>query len=505
MTQDHVIAQNNSAHLLEGIPVLSFEAFQHAILDQTSKKLKLVCLAADRRHRAFAVLADIPAKTFKIYRSNFPDSYPSLTPSCHQAHLFEREIAEQWGLLPTGHPWFKPVRFHQAWGSEKSGPAWPLVGPGVQSFYKVEGNEIHEAAVGPVHAGIIEPGHFRFQCHGENVFHLEMALGYQHRGIELALENGPNQLSMKMIETVSGDTTIGHGLAYLNILEALMGIQPTEKSTIIRAMALELERLANHTGDLGALAQDAGFQPTSAYCGRLRGDFLNLTAEICGSRLGRDLLTVGGVNFDIHPSMAQKLLLQLADIEVDLLEALELIWHTSSIASRFEGVGVISKVAATEIGMVGPAARASGIDLDARRDFPQAPYDLVPLSIALEETGDIYARARIRATEVQTSIRFVRAALNAIQNMEPSPIVQEFQESQNMMPDSIAISAVEGWRGMIFHMAITGDNGRLERYKIVDPSFFNWHGLALAMRGEGISDFPLCNKSLNLSYCGFDL
>ncbi|MCL1908072.1 MAG: hydrogenase [Holophagaceae bacterium] len=505
MTQNFAEALNGSAHPLEAIPVLDFEAFQQTILDQASEKVKLACLTADRNRRAFAILADISGKKFKIFRSVFPEAFPSMTPKCRQAHLFEREIAEQWGLLPEGHPWLKPIRFHKLLGSAESGPIWPLEGPGIQNFYEVEGSEVHEVAVGPVHAGIIEPGHFRFQCHGENVFHLEIALGYQHRGIERALEGGPGRLSMKMIETASGDATIGHGLAYLSSIEALMGIQLAEKSVIIRALALELERLANHVGDLGALAQDAGFQPTSAYCGRLRGDFLNLTAEICGNRLGRDLLAVGGVSFDIHTALAQKLLKQLADIEADLVEAVELIWNTSSVASRFEGAGKISKATALELGMVGPAARASGVDLDVRRDFPLAPYDLIPMSIALEETGDIYARARIRAAETQTSIRFVRSAIRALQDMEPSPATPSATEPIKLMPNSIAIGAVEGWRGMIFHMAITGENGQFERFKIVDPSFHNWPGLTLAMRGQGISDFPLCNKSLNLSYCGFDL
>ena len=232
-------------------------------------------------------------------------------------HLFEREIAEQFGVEPAGHPWLKPVRFSPprrkipvAAGRSNGRIASPTVG--VADFYRVEGDEVHEVAVGPVHAGIIEPGHFRFQCHGEEVFHLEISLGYQHRGIERAMVGGPSRRTFHMMETLAGDTTIGHGLAYCRVLEALGGCQVPARAQALRGIALELERLANHTGDLGALAGDVGFLPTAAYCGRLRGEFLNLTALICGNRFGRGLLRPGGVGFDVDGLRAQRLLDRLA-------------------------------------------------------------------------------------------------------------------------------------------------------------------------------------------------
>jgi Ni,Fe-hydrogenase III large subunit len=503
--QDCIQAKNASAHLMSNAPILEFGDFQKAILDSISENTKLACLAAGRKRLAIAALADKESKTFRIYLSTFPESYPSMTPRCTQAHLFEREIAEQWGHFPIGHPWLKPVRFHSIWDPRGPGQPWANLGPGIQEYYKIDGRQIHEVAVGPVHAGVIEPGHFRFQCDGENVCHLEIALGYQHRGIERAMEGRPSKISQKMMETASGDASIGHGTAYCSLLEALMGIRPTERACILRALTLELERLANHVGDLGAMAQDIGFQPTSAYCGRLRGDILNITAEICGSRLGRDMLAIGGTHFDVHPSMAGGLLTKLSNIEDDVSEAVELLWGTSSVASRFEGTGAISKAQAIELGMVGPSARASGVDLDARRDFPLAPYDFIPMPIALEESGDVYSRAKIREAEIHASMRFAKAALHALQKMEASPAISGNAHRAKISPSSIAISAIEGWRGMIFHLAMTDENGQFERYKIVDPSFFNWQGLAMAVRGEGISDFPLCNKSFNLSYCGFDL
>ena len=199
----------------------------------------------------------------------------------------------------------KPVRYHHsyrsghdAWGRAVDDP----ILPGVTDFFRVEGAEVHEVAVGPVHAGVIEPGHFRFQCHGEQVFHLEIALGYQHRGVERALVGGPTKRTLPMMETVAGDTTVGHALAYAHAVEALAGTRIPARAHAIRGIALELERLANHVGDLGALAGDVAYLPTASYCGRLRGDFLNMTAEICGSRFGRGLVRPGGVGFDLLPA-----------------------------------------------------------------------------------------------------------------------------------------------------------------------------------------------------------
>src|SRR5207244_460501 len=230
----------------------------------------------------YAVLADSLRGRLNVCRTHVEgSSYPSLTPDCPQAHLFEREIAEQYGVRPDGHPWFKPVRFHASYRPGHDAwdrPAGTKPVAGVMDFYRVEGEEIHEVAVGPVHAGIIEPGHFRFQCHGEEVFHLEISLGYQHRGAERTVVGGPNPRTIHTIETVAGDTSIGHATAYCQVVEALAGCQVPVGAEVLRGVALELERLANHTGDLGALANDVAFLPTASYCGRLRGGFLNLTA-----------------------------------------------------------------------------------------------------------------------------------------------------------------------------------------------------------------------------------
>ena len=210
---------------------------------------------------------------------------------------------------------------------------------GVTDFYRVEGDEVHEVAVGPVHAGVIEPGHFRFQCHGENVFHLEISLGYQHRGVEKALLGGPDKRSIHYAETLAGDTTVGHATAYCQVVEALARCQKTPRAQALRGIALELERLANHVGDLGALANDVAFLPTASYCGRLRGDFLNMTATLCGSRFGRGMIRPGGVGFDVDDAIVRDLLTRLDAAERDTANAVELLWDTPSVMARFEDTG----------------------------------------------------------------------------------------------------------------------------------------------------------------------
>jgi Ni,Fe-hydrogenase III large subunit len=417
----------------------------------------------------------------------FSGGYQALTPSAPQAHLFEREVWEQLGIVPDGHPWLKPVRSRTS------------EGPAAGRFFQVEGHEVHEVAVGPVHAGVIEPGHFRFQCAGEEVLHLEIALGYQHRGIEPVLVGGPNKATLSIMETVAGDATIAHATAYASVLEALADAEAPLRAQWLRAIALELERLANHTGDLGALANDVAFLPTSSACGKLRGDFLNMTALLCGNRFGRSLVTPGGCRKDLDPARAVELEKRLKPALVDVAKAADWLWDCSSVRARFERVGVVTTPQAVEIGMVGPAARASGLVRDVRYDHPAGWHRFAQSTVALWPGGDVFARARVRWLEIQRSGNLI------LEQLAAPPEGQLLKPVPSPAPASLAVALVESWRGEVCHVAITNDDGHFARYKITDPSFHNWTGLAMALRGQAVYDFPICNKSFNLSYCGFDL
>jgi Ni,Fe-hydrogenase III large subunit len=446
-----------------------------------------------------AVLADDARAGIALARATLTGpAFPSRAAACPQLHLFERELAEQFGLVAEGHPAPAPVRSQPPLVASAAGAPAPAL-PGTGELYRVEGQEVHEVGVGPVHAGVIEPGHFRFQCHGEQVFHLEIRLGYQHRGVERALIGGPDRRTIHYLETAAGDTTIGHATAGCELIEALAGTAAPPRGAALRAIALELERLANHTGDLGALAGDVGYLPTASFCGRIRGDFLNLSAELCGSRFGRGLVRPGGSGFDLEPARRERLRAGLDRTFTDARSAIELLWESSSVMERFETTGVVPREDALALGLVGPAARASGVDRDLRRDHPAGAYRDRPVAVATAPSGDVDARARVRWLEMEHALAFLHATLAALPEGEVRVPVGR------LAPESLAVSLVEGWRGEICHVALTDRAGRFARYKIVDPSFHNWSGLARALRGGQISDFPLCNKSFNLSYCGHDL
>jgi Ni,Fe-hydrogenase III large subunit len=490
---------------LAELPRLNFSEFREALLQEVAADARVASFfgqpAADGLE-LFAILGHDWQGEMALLRTCVDNSYPSLTPDCPQLHLFERELAEQYGVRPEGHPWLKPVRFHNSWVDcadiwERDSRQHPI--PGDMDFYRVEGDEVHEVAVGPVHAGVIEPGHFRFQCQGEEVMSLEISLGFQHRGIEQMLIGGPHPASIYQLEAVAGDTSIGHATAYSQVLESLAGIEVSPRAYAIRAIALELERLANHVGDIGALAGDAGFLPTSSYCGRLRGDYLNLMADLCGSRFGRGLVRPGGVGFDLDTELVDHLVQRLKILEPETRGAIELCFDSPSVLARFEGTGLLATDDAEALGLVGVAARACGLFRDARLHHPFGS-GVVPFDTPVIETeGDVFARGNVRRREIYASHQLIEKTLKLL------PKGKTLQPVGALAPNSLAVSLCEGWRGELVHVGMTDAQGQLSRYKIVDPSFHNWSGMVMVLRGEQISDFPLCNKSFNLSYCGFDL
>jgi Ni,Fe-hydrogenase III large subunit len=300
-------------------------------------------------------------------------------------------------------------------------------------------------------------------------------------------------------ESIAGDTTIAHGTAYCEVIESLSGAVVPPRAQAIRAVALELERLANHVGDLGAMSLDAGFLPASAYFGRMRGDYLNLLLTLTGNRFGRGLCRPGGVVFDMDAAMVRECCQKLEVFRREFESVSSLLFSRPSVLARFEDIGVISAADAALLGLVGPAARACGIEHDVRIEYASGMWQFYHVPVSLAATGDVYGRAFVRRQEVMRSLEFLLKVLSAL------PKGDIMTGCGPMRPDALALAMVEGWRGEIMHAGITDGHGGFVRYKVKDPSFHNWPGLATAMRGGQVSDFPLVNKSFNLSYCGHDL
>ena len=443
----------------------------------------------------YVVLADDDHSRLYVSSTRFQgdSDYPAFTPGAPALHLFEREFYEQFGIEPLGHPWLKPVRRGIAGSLAEGENTYP--------FFRMEGEEVHEVGVGPIHAGIIEPGHFRFSCHGEEVHHLEIQHGFQHRGVEdlfIRQAARPGFL-LRLAESIAGDSVIGHAGTYVRAIEALGNITVTRQAMIIRTIALELERVAMHLGDLSALANDVAYVTGNAAFGALRTRVINTSLAICGSRFGRGLLTPGGVNFGISPELREEIRTIISGLEEDTDLAAEVLFASASVLSRFEKTGIISEETARQIGMVGPAARASALPVDVRADHPYGGFSYFPVHKMTMNSGDVFARAYIRRVEIKQSLRIIREQLGALNGGELKKLC--------LAPAAgvLVVSLAEGWRGEIAHIAITDATGKLQRYKIKDPSFHNWFALALAVRKNGISDFPVINKSFNLSYCGMDL
>jgi len=365
-------------------------------------------------------------------------------------------------------------------------------------FVPLKGVAAHEVAVGPVHAGVIEPGHFRFQCLGERVHSLEIALGYQHRGAEALLASAANDIRrLALAETVAGDTSVAAAFAYAKALHL-----PCAASPLV-PLALELERIANHVGDLGALAGDVAYLPTASFCGRIRGEYLNMTAELCGNRFGRGLLCAPPLSAETVAKLEE----WFARTGKELFHALDLLFTEGSAVERFAGTGRVTAEVARSIGLVGMAGRASGLAVDSRIDFPFAGETAVaPLYGEEVQAGDVLARARQRRLELVVAHSRVRRWLHAAGAGAEATSVR--QPGALREPNAVTVAVVEAWRGELVHVAVTGaatvSGAAVAQYKIWDPSFHNWFGLAQALRGEEISNFPICNKSFNLSYCGVD-
>ena len=483
-----IITENNKKVSSREIPTTSIDEIKS---DFREMKLRLIGFFGKQEFenvRLYVVLADDKIGKLYITSTIFEPSiksYESFTAEFPQFHIFEREFYEEFGIEPLNHPWLKPLRKNQ----DK------------YQFFEMRGDEVHQVAVGPIHAGVIEPGHFRFMCHGEKVYDLEIMLGYQHRDVEKLLLNSKNY-NNRLAESICGDSVIAYNMAYSQSMEELSDTKITEKAQLIRRIALEMERVAIHIGDMGAIAGDIAYQMGASIFGVTRTLVINTMLEISGSRFGRGLIDVGGVNFDIDKNLSKTIVNMLNEVAKTVDRTTHVMLNSPTVISRLERTGTVSIETAKSLGAVGMAARASGVDLDSRFDLNDKWYTSLDVVKPFKATGDVHSRFKLRYKEIKQSIKIIKSFLKKLEEFDSDIKVET---NKVLTPESFVISVVEGWRGEVVHIALTGASGELLRYKIKDPSFNNWYMLAMAVRNNGISDFPLCNKSFNLSYCGNDL
>jgi Ni,Fe-hydrogenase III large subunit/Ni,Fe-hydrogenase III component G len=432
--------------------------------------------------------------------------FPSLATRWYLASRFEREIHDLFGLVPDRHPDLRRLPLHQFWPADYH----PLLKDAVMHqdfcdsgepypFRRVEGEGVYEITVGPVHAGIIEPGHFRFSVEGETIINLESRMYFVHKGIEKLFESATLAQAVKLAERISGDSSVAHALAFCQALEALADVRIPPRAAYLRVVLLELERLYNHIADVGAICTDTGFAVANAHALRLREDLLRLNARLVGHRLLRDSLVPGGVARDFSGEQIADVRGSIARILADFNEIVEIATGNGLVLDRLHGTGRLNRQIAREMQTVGVPARASGIDEDARRDHPFAAYAELPLRVSVHNEGDVWARLMVRVEEAREAAHLVGAALEGLPSGSLAIPLDSLPSGEG------AFGLVEGWRGPIWHWVTAGENNSIRRVKIKDPSFANWPALNYAILENIVPDFPLVNKSFNLSYAGNDL
>ncbi len=505
--ENFAIAKNHQSISLSDIPVLAYGEFfdtvssllktegHHCVNYYTyhhGNDLKFICCMADDLGQVIKVLShEMPAAGKKelesISRENFP------------MHIYEREIAENFGVEFSDHPWPKPVRY--AWNRANQVKVinnYP--------FYKIESEELHEVGVGPIHAGVIEPGHFRFLCNGEQVLHLEIQLGWQHRGIEALFLSKPSLIQRTILsESIAGDTALGHSLAFVSLMESLGNIEVSEQLTLERTISLEMERIAMHVGDLGNVNIGMAYQLAASVFGTLRTPVINYTQTWCGNRFGKGLNRVGGTHYPFTSDLNDKLAILLDKFQASFIPMSDRLFSLPSFLMRAENIGKVTENQMRLIGAVGMAARVASIPSDIRQTHPSAAYKKYAIESQTLEQGDVWARMMLRRLEVQDSIEYVKALMRKCASSGESSQKPLAEKELRLAPNALGISLIEGWRGEICHCAVTDNDGALLHYKVKDPSLHNWLALALSLRDLEISDFPINNKSYNLSYCGHDL
>ncbi|MGA8142848.1 MAG: NADH-quinone oxidoreductase subunit C [Candidatus Acidiferrales bacterium] len=422
----------------------------------------------------------------------------SIAPEVPAAAWYERELHDQYGIEIVRHPDLRPLIFHDNWPDG----VYPMIDPvddvpwsnREYHFLQVQGEGVAEVAVGPIHAGIIEPGHFRFSVVGDTILNLELRHFYTHKGTEKLFEGRAMKDGAMLAESVSGDNCFAHAVCYSQAVETACGIDVPPRALGIRRIGLELERLACHISDIGGLCTDVGFGVPAAYAAGLKESLLREAAQCCGTRYWRGIAIPGGLRFDLDSGKVAALAQVVARAHRDFSDIARLILETPSIQNRFETAGILSQEAARDLAIVGPVARASGVDLDVRRDHAYGGYS--QFEIPVTHYGDVMARARIRIAEAEVSARLIQEAGRSLSDGSVfTPVVSQ--------DDIRGFSAIESPRGELCYW-IEARGGLLTRCHVKSPSFQNWPAMPFAATGNIIADFPMINKSFSLSYSGCD-
>jgi len=467
----------------------------------------------------YLFLAGLPDRRVELHVTVPADdpALPSLASLSFPASRFEREMHDLYGIVPLDHPLPRRLVRHAHWPAgwypmrHDAGPPPPFTDGEAYPFIAVVGDGVYEIPVGPVHAGIIEPGHFRFSVVGETILKLKARLWFTHRGVEKLFEGLEATGAVHLAERISGDTSAAHALAHSLAVEDALGIVMPEPAQQLRALIVELERLYNHAADVGALANDVGFSLANAHALRIREELLRINSATTGHRLLRGAITPGAVRLLSLPDVAQ-----LARLAEDLAEVAQLTLDNTIILDRFTGTAVLTHKQAHDLGCLGYVARASGVDTDARIDHPACD---LPITELTKSSGDVLARFTLRAGEFAASTQLASHLISTAGELsfQGEPVAATSPASAPSSgptsgPESAAhdavrsgVGIVEGWRGTIVHRVEVDAAGALTRVKIVDPSWFNWPALPLALAGTIVPDFPVTNKSFNLSYAGNDL
>jgi Ni,Fe-hydrogenase III large subunit/Ni,Fe-hydrogenase III component G len=484
------------------IPLKLFHQSCRQWTDRGERRLGL--LTSIDGAQVVCVMLDPPNGTAELWEVKLEENnYKALTLLLPQAHWFERVLFDMFGIVPEGHPRLKHVLLHEQY-EPGFFPLRKVPLPAEfetdrrYKFLEVKGEGVYEIPVGPIHAGTIEPGHFRFSCLGETIVNLEIRMGWVHRGVEKRMTEVPWRKIRYVAEATASDTAAANVLAHAIAIESMFGVEVPLRAETLRTIAMEVERLAMHAIDVGGMASDVGFLPIYHNLSRLRAMALGMAQCLSGNRFLRGFIFPGGTR-DLDDARLEKVKTLVKNMRAEIKPILD-IFDDNQVVKQRLSFAAISKSLAFEFGLVGVAARGCGIPYDCRRFFKHGLYPGAAPEVAVQKDGDMLSRTRVRISEIYSSMDIIERLVG---ELVPGDV--SVQLPDELPPNEISLGVVEAFRGELLHLVFTDENGKISRYAIKDPSANNWTAISIANRNGLIADFPLCNKSMSLSYSGNDL